>query len=500
MNKLYSLVLLLAVTSLSYAQSGVLDTSFGTNGFVNTVVNGTYNYSKGSIVQPDGKIVVVGQAGEASTYKAFATRYNTDGTLDTSFGTNGSQVVAVGPVKSFATDVALQADGKIVVSGYTWDDVTGDIFVIRFNADGTFDNTFGSDGISIADNSTDVSETVAIQNDGKILVGGYTDDNFTVARFNTDGTIDTSFGANGWSMAQFGSPSYTRDLALQADGKIVLSGFAIGSVYQFAAARLNADGTIDNTFGTNGMVAFNIGSGNDFGEAVAVQNDGKILIGGHKWISNIGLKHDLAVVRLNADGSFDNTYGNNGVAIARIVDGSNYADDILLQPDGKVIIAGYTVLNNAYDLAMARFNTDGSLDNTFGTDGMVNTDFNGREDYASAIALQPDHKIILAGNSFDNGASEILVARYDNIILGTENFQNVEFRLYPNPANEQITIELSDASSNYQVEIFDILGKKVFASQIQKIGNINVSALASGTYLVKLNSDNKTSVIRFVKQ
>ncbi|MCZ4317750.1 T9SS type A sorting domain-containing protein [Aequorivita viscosa] len=131
---------------------------------------------------------------------------------------------------------------------------------------------------------------------------------------------------------------------------------------------------------------------------------------------------------------------------------------------------------------------------------MVSTDFNGREDYASAIALQPDEKIILAGNSFNSGASDILVARYDNIILGTDEFQNIDFLLYPNPAKEQITIALNDVSSNYEVTIFNVLGKKVYASEIQKDGQIDVSGLASGTYLVKLNSDNKSSVVRFVKQ
>lgn len=132
---------------------------------------------------------------------------------------------------------------------------------------------------------------------------------------------------------------------------------------------------------------------------------------------------------------------------------------------------------------------------------MVSFDNEGREDYGYAIALQADNKIILAGYSYGGGGSEFEVARFLNDdTAGTEDFQNVDFRLYPNPAKEQITIEMSDTSSNYQVEIFDILGKKVISSEIQKVGQIDVSGLASGTYLVKLNSDNKSSVVRFVKQ
>src|SRR5690554_4244257 len=322
-----------------------------------------------------------------------------------------------------------------------------------------------------------------------------------MARFNTDGTLDTDFGSNGWAIVGFGSPSYIKDIALQNDGKIVAAGFAIGAAYQMAAARINADGTVDNTFGSNGTVAFNIGDGNDFGSAVAVDDSGKILIGGHKWISNIGLKLDLAVVRLNEDGTFDTSYGDNGVAIARVVDGSNYADDMLLQPDGKAIIAGYTALETVYDLAMARFDVDGNLDDTFGVDGMVNTDYNGGEDYGSAIALQPDNKIILVGNTFtSSGTSEILVARYDNTVLGTDDFQSLGFSLYPNPANDYITIDLNGTSSNYQVAIFDVLGKNVYNTEIEGTKQIDVSALAAGAYFVKLNSNSQSTTIRFIKQ
>lgn len=504
MNKFYLLFLFMVAATATNAQSGAVDESFGNNGFVNTVINGTYNVTRATVVQPDGKIVVVGQAGEPSTYIAVAARFNTDGSIDTSFGEDGKVLMPIGSMKSFATDVALQADGKIVMSGYTWDNVTGDIFALRLNTDGTFDNSFGSNGVALVDNGSDVSEAVAIQDDGKILVGGYTNDNFTVARFNTDGSLDTTFGTNGWSITTFSiGSSYVKDVKIQNDGKIVLGGFLIDdlSIFEMALARLNSDGSIDNSFGTDGMVYFNIGNGNDFGEALAIQDDGKILLGGHKWISNIGLKHDLAVVRLNEDGTFDNTYGDNGVTTARLEDGPNYSGDIVLQDDGKLIIAGYTVRGTEYNLAMARFNTDGNLDDTFGVGGMVSTDFNQREDYGTAITLQPDNKIILAGYSYaPTGGSEVIVVRYENEVLGTEDFQNVRFNLFPNPANSQITVQLSDDSTSYELEIYDVSGKKVYASEIQSTTNINVSDFASGAYLVKLTSDNNSSVVRFVKQ
>lgn len=404
-------------------------------------------------------------------------------------------------------DMAQQPDGKILLGGRTWDDVSGDFALVRLNEDGSFDNTFGSAGISrIETTETEASEAIALLDDGKILMVGYKDDNYTVAKFNTDGSLDTTFGVNGWVVLTYdNASSYADDVAIQDDGKIVISGFALnnGNRFQITAARLNADGSVDNSFGTNGKVIFNVGDWNDFGEGVTIQSDGKILIGGHKWIANAQQRHDLFVARLNTDGSLDTSYGTDGVATARLVDGANYCTNMVLQSDDKPILVGFTVFNGEYNMAMVKFTTDGNLDSTFGNGGMVSLDVDGREDYGEAVALQADNKIVVAGHSYTvSGAdSEFVVARFLNDgTVGTEDFQNVEFRLYPNPAKEKITIELSDASSNYQVAIFDVLGKNVYTSEIQKAGQIDVSALASGTYLVKLTSDNHSSVVRFVKQ
>lgn len=173
----------------------------------------------------------------------------------------------------------------------------------------------------------------------------------------------------------------------------------------------------------------------------------------------------------------------------------------MLQPDGKVIIAGYTVLETVYDLAMARFDVDGNLDDTVGVDGMVNTDLNGGEDYGKAIALQPDNKIILVGYSFTtSGNAEIVVARYDNKVLGAEDFQNIGFSIYPNPTNDYITIDLNGTSSSYQVAIFDMLGKNVYSTEIEGTKQIDVSSLAAGAYFVKLNSNSQSTTIRLIKQ
>lgn len=505
MNKLFTLVFLLVATTFSQAQSGTLDPTFGTDGVVTTAIHPNYNMAETTVVQADGKILVAGSAGTPSTYQMAVVRYNQDGSLDTSFGNDGTLRFLVGSLKSFVMDMAQQPNGKILLGGRTWDNVSGDFALVRLNEDGSFDNSFGTNGISLIETpETEASEAMSLLDDGKILMVGYQNDHFTVAKFNTDGSLDTSFGINGWAVVPFdNTASFADDVAIQGDGKIVVSGFALNNNnrFQVAAARLNADGSVDNSFGTNGKVIFNVGDWNDFGEGVAIQSDGKILIGGHKWISNIQERHDLFVARLNTDGSLDTSYGTDGVATARLVDGANYSNGIVLQADDKPILAGFTILQGEINMAMVRFDTAGNLDSTFNGDGMVSFDYEGREDYGQAIALQADNKIILAGYSYGGGGSEFEVARFLNDgTVGTEDFQNVDFRLYPNPAKEQITIEMSDASSIYQVAIFDVLGKKVYSSEIQKVGQIDVSGLASGTYLVKLNSDNNSSIVRFVKQ
>ncbi|WP_310993366.1 T9SS type A sorting domain-containing protein [Aequorivita marina] len=507
MNKLYTLLLLIVTTSVTLAQPGTLDPTFGTDGIVTTAIDPNYNFAEATIVQADGKIVVAGNAGTPADFRMAIARYNTDGSLDSSFGNGGNLHFNVGAVKSFIMDLAQQPDGKIVIGGRTWDNESGNFALVRLNEDGSFDDTFGTNGIAhIITSEADVSEKISLLDDGKIIVAGYRDNNFAVAKFNADGSVDSTFGINGWYTFIFeNAESFATDIAIQNDDKVVISGFAhnTDNRFQITAARLTADGNPDSSFGTNGKVIFNVGDWNDFGESIAIQSDGKILIAGHKWIANAQQRHDFFVAKLNTNGSLDTSYGDNGVGTARLVDGANYTSEMVLQADEKPVLVGSTVLNGEYNSALVRFDTDGFPDFSFGDEGMTSIDVNGREDYGEAIALQADEKIIVAGYSYtaSGSDSEFVVTRFLNDgMVGTEDFQNLEFNLYPNPATDQLTLELNDATSTYQIDVFDVLGKRVISTEIQKVGTINVSALAPGTYVLKLNSDNKANAIRFVKQ
>lgn len=253
---------------VAFAQSGTIDTTFGTDGAVTTAVHSNYNVAETTTVQLDGKILVAGNAGTPSTYHMAVARYIEDGTLDSSFGNEGTLRFNVGSLKSFVMDVVQQPDGKILLGGRTWNDVSGDFALVRLNEDGSFDSTFGDNGVSrLSTPESEASEAIALLDDGKILMVGYRDDNFAVAKFNADGSLDTTFGDNGWKVVPFdGVTSYASDVVIQDDGKIVVSGFALNSLnrFQVAAARFNVDGIIDNSFGIDGRVIFNVGEWNDF--------------------------------------------------------------------------------------------------------------------------------------------------------------------------------------------------------------------------------------------
>lgn len=508
MKNFYTLILLLATTIVTYAQSGTLDTSFGDQGIAKASAFAGYNYAEATLVQEDGKILVAGNAGFSSNYQMAIARFNADGTLDSSFGDDGTMRFPVGSVKSFIMDLKQQPDGKILIGGYTWDNTQADLALVRLNLDGSFDTSFGIDGIShLSTSSTDTGEKIALLEDGKILFGGYKDNNFSVARFNADGSLDTSFGNEGFSVTVFqeGS-SYMKDIAVQNDDKIVANGFVLNgdNRYQIAAIRLNADGTADNSFAANGKTLFSIGEWNDFSTAMTLQEDGKILVGGHKWIMQLDQRHDFFIVRLNVDGSLDTSYGVDGVAVARVVDGANYSNAMVIQEDGKPILVGNTIFEGAYNMAMARFTTEGNLDTTFGADanGMVRLEAIGIEDYALAVDLQADDKIVLGGYAYNVGAddSDLIVARFHNDgTMGVENNTFAEIRLFPNPASETLTIQLKNLDSS-NLEIVDVLGKTVFASEITQTQNINVSALAPGIYFAKISAQGKNEVLRFVKK
>jgi uncharacterized delta-60 repeat protein len=404
------------------ANPGDLDPTFGTGGMVITSF-GRSGVANAVAVQTDGKIVAAGGTGGLNGVHFAVSRYNEDGSLDGTFGTGGEVTTSFGGTYEYAFAVALQGDGKIVVVGFTSTGGAYRFALARYNGDGSLDGTFATAGqVTTTFGGNDLAGAVALQNDGKIVAAGVADGVFALARYDTDGSLDPTFGTAGQVATSFGGTyDAAPSVVLQGDGKIVAAGSTengVGSA-QFAAARYSSDGSLDGTFGTSGKVTTSF-AGNDFANAVAVQGDGKIVAAGVAGPSSCpgtpcGSGNLFALARYNSDGSLDPSFGTGGQVTTNFGGTDAEAYSVALQGDGKIVAAGLTRTGSINRFALARYNGDGTLDATFGTGGQVTTSFGGTYDQALALALQGDGKIIAAGwTAKALGSAQFALARYLN--------------------------------------------------------------------------------------
>jgi uncharacterized delta-60 repeat protein len=392
-----------------------LDPAFGVGGKVTTDFGGEWSAGEAVAVQTDGKIVVAGiYAWGYSQVDYFAlARYNRDGSLDTGFGSGGKVITDFGGQihDDRANSVALQTDGKIVVAG---EGIVGispyDYLLVRYNSNGSLDTGFGAGGKVTTDfGGDDDGYSVALQTDGKIVVAGSSRgannaSYFSLARYNSDGSLDTGFGAGGKVTTEFDAGwAGGHAVALQTDGKIVVAGYSSDSYYSavdFALARYNRDGSLDTGFGSGGKVTTDFG-GQDYAFSVALQVDGKIVVTGSRSISPA---YYFVLARYNRDGSLDTGFGTAGKVITGFGD-YNSSNSVVLQADGMIVVAGFScapIPILTCDFALARYNRDGGLDTSFGVGGKATTRFVGGAQ-GNAAAVQVDGKIVVAGVAGDRG-------------------------------------------------------------------------------------------------
>lgn len=415
---------LLAITTvLVGAIPGGLDGTFGTGGRIITHITNGNDTGYAVAIQNDGKIVVAGDANELD----FAvTRYNIDGSFDTAFDGDGIVVTDIGGGTDKGKAVVIQDDGKIVVAGAGTIGGNMGFAVVRYNSDGSLDSSFDGDGkvTTSLGSIVDEARAVALQDDGKIIVAGLAliqsepsvRSDFGVVRFNTNGSLDTSFGSGGKVLIAMGNGyEYANAVAIQGDGKIVIAGKATspvqGGVIDFALARCNANGSLDSAFGTGGKVFTSIGGNYDVAEAVAIQNDGKIVVAGTCNFFPVR----FALVRYKTDGSLDDGFGSGGMVTTNILSGNeSNAHALCILDDGKIMLAGEVANGSAgYDFALARYTSSGAIDTTFGKGGKVTTPIGSSLDFGRSIAIQSDGRIVVVGNSMVSGfTSEFSLARF----------------------------------------------------------------------------------------
>ncbi len=344
-----------------YNADGSLDTSFGSGGKVTTGIHTGDDVAYALALAPDGKIVVAGYTDAGSTGYDFAlARYNADGSLDTTFGSGGKVTTAFGSGTDEAYALALAPDGKIVVAGRSRNGANYDFALARYHTDGTLDTSFGSGGkvVTAIGANTDEAYALALDPDGKIVAAGTSLNgltyDFALARYNADGSLDTTFGSGGKVTTAIGSGyDAAAGVALTPDGKIVLAGRSHnGTNLDFALARYNANGTLDTTFGSGGKVVTAIGTSDDIAYDIALAPDGRMVVTG---MSDNGTNLDFALARYNADGTLDASFGSGGKVTTPIGASNDSAYAIVLAPDGKIVVAGASHNGTNYDFALARY-------------------------------------------------------------------------------------------------------------------------------------------------
>jgi uncharacterized delta-60 repeat protein len=402
------------------AAAGDLDLTFGTSGKVTTYFSG--DDSAASIVlQSNGNIVVAGNMYNGNNYDFAVARYNSNGTLDTSFSLDGKVTTDFGG-DDYGTSVAMQSDGKIVVTGYGSSGGNDDFAIVRYNTDGSLDTSFDTDGKLLIDfGRYENGKALAIQTDGKIVLAGTSvalgglAANMHLLRLNTNGSLDTTFDSDGKVTTDIGPNDDALSIALQNDGKIIIGGGsdASGSL-ETTLIRYNSNGSLDTTFNSDGIATIDFAISNDAAYSVAIQSDGKIIAAGY---ADLGGQVVFALLRLNSNGSLDTTFDTDGKITTAFGSFYDSAYSVVIQSDGKIIASGNSNNGSQTLFATARYNTNGALDTTFDTDGKITTAFGSSDDGANAVAIQSDGKIVAAGYSDSGSGYVFALARY----IGSES-------------------------------------------------------------------------------
>ena len=407
------------VSSLTAAFPGAPDATFGSGfGTVITPIGSGTDVAYSLALQPDGMIVVAGACFNGADYDFCLARYLANGALDTNFNGTGKVITAIGNGNDGAYSVALQPDGKIVVAGSCLDGSTYDFCLARYFASGALDLSFNGTGkvITAIGSGSDAAYSVALQPDRKIVVAGRcsngTNTSFCLARYLASGALDVSFNSTGTVITTIGNGGdVARGVTLQSDGKIVVAGYCSnGTSIDFCLARYLASGTLDVSFNGSGTVITPIGVGDDYAISFALQPDGKIIVAG---VCYNGANLDFCLARYVANGALDTSFYSTGKVITPIGSSDDYGYSVALQPDGKIVVAGYCVSGANLDFCLARYLANGTLDTSFGSTGKVFTAIGSGNDVANSAALQPDGKIVVAGYCSNGTNSNFCLARYD---------------------------------------------------------------------------------------
>ena len=510
----------LAPVFLFAQNAGKPDLSFGADGEVLLGSPQKSYYGGGTLLLPDGKMLVLGYEYEEFSYEDTLVifRMLPNGAPDLSFGVDGRVYPGIQFLDGGVNKMALTQDGKIILAGEAF--LGGSTFVAfaaRLNTDGQVDTSFGQNGITTIDvgNNEDVIFTLLIKPDNKILLGGYTYDDsndgfidLLLVQLLPDGTFDPAFGDGGSATTNFivGLESIL-SLALQADGKIIaLGGSNVGN-YDMMVVRFTPEGEVDASFADNGLFLYDNINNEDVAYSVAVQNDQKIVFCGSSFSD--GVLGKTTVFRLLPNGSFDPDFGTEGKVFVEfgILE---FARALLLQPDGKIVIGAESIDPLAPETGwfwVLRFNTDGTADSSFGDNGRVKSPQYDISPETVDLLLQPDGKIIHTGTAND----AIVLWRYQNdLTASAPETSLVDFQLTcaPNPVAQQANLSwVQDATAEVSCDLYDTQGRYIQTvvprtaspAGAQSAAFQLGSAIPAGNYFLVFSAGNERQVLSMIK-
>lgn len=451
MKRLLLKALLFCIPFALAGQDGALDTSFDGDGILEGNGVGYDNVmllpGLGLFAYPNGKLLIGMTAGSTSAGVQNGFAFTRLQQNSVSDVTFSDDGIVVGYIEALLTDFEVASNGNIIGLGLG---PNATRVLMRFNGAG--DVLLPS---SVEANGGADMRLLEIQPDGKLVtagsVGSGTNQHFFVGRLNNDFSIDILFASGGGTIIEFDGPGVARDLELTENGLIVVAGdFAGGQDRNVGVAVLTPTGAPVFGFSNDGKQSLDL-SGDDFVTALTVQPDGKYLIAGQ----NVNLSgRDIFLARFNPDGTLDNSFGNQGKAVVDVSGKEDWPADMVLQTDGKILVSSSACFNNAgCDFLLARFNADGTLDPSFGNGGTVVSDLTGLEDRAYAMGLDPSGAVIVAGGStiepgFSTG--NYVVAKYLtdlSVSLREPENQLGPVLVYPNPIVETAVVECASTTA-----------------------------------------------------
>lgn len=509
MTHRYVLACSLLCSHVLSAQSGELDSSFAGDGVATLGITAADDEFKALVVQPDGKPVAVGYTAENGDPDLLLARFTSEGMPDNTFGTNGRVVLDVGDIDAFWA-VALQADGRIVAAGLTSAVGSGDrVAVARFNADGSADGTFATGGLAALDLGSDSDRAwdLALQADGRIVVTGSTHsggndyDPFLV-RLTTAGALDASFNGTGILVTDVGTEDGSAvGVAVQPDGRIVQAGYAsAGGIYTGYVRRYLADGTVDNGFNGTGVSLLGLAGPalHSSATSVMITADG-ILVPGYLVAEN----YDMAVWKFDADGLPDVSFSSDGIAEVGLGAEADLALQVDVLPDGHLVLAGFSANGHPSGaVTVALLHADGSAETGFGDAGHAAFDLvPGGLDNALGLGHDADGRILLAGflddGGFDGFVARVLVSGPAGIEEGTS--AGAPLKAWPVPAKDHLL--LSGAATG-MVQLFDAAGGLVRTQRPLGDRRIDLEGLPGGLYTLRAMTPlgEPLGTVRFVKE